>query len=631
MRLNLNRWTKDISMGHLGRYCLIKIYISTLLTFQEIKHECDNGISITFNRPVFTDFITPKYWLSEIDERIETLAIVGGNLRYIQPDTFMSPFANNIEHLILEDITLENLHPDSLLGLSALKNLDIRYSRIKYIIKNALRSVDETLEKLYVRSSGFWNPANLTGYSEPNHLIKVDFSSNHFGSVLGRESFRQLEKCELLSLASSKIIAIGTGTFDFMVSLRKLYLNNNYLVSLPETIFNRIIALDPVHKIVIDLQDNLWRCDCYIDHLRVLGVKGHLMLDPTCYTPYALYGRTFSSFDSLCCNSKTCWDDFHRNTNYSKYLHDHEKSVRISDSLYIDGTTSCGPKEISYLQQHRCITNRINSLEQDVLLNISRDAKHESALMLPAFYMESYSSSLLEIKTMIRSGYDFIWFQTKCLTEVYCTDILPAYLRIYNIYNDSIYVFCFVEPNVISLSANNCLAYSPLWPIPYPPNNPPELLYPFNFGMILLYVLSIVISITVGAACLYTVIRRKPSLLRGSKRILLVKHKAVEALVLPPSVPVRDRSHRYSARNTFMSNWNTLPSNNFTRRNSILSGKSAAPSYISALQPTEDQLCEWRLKQHFVNQPLSIESGLVDIYEGESIYFHDAISRNDVK
>lgn len=567
---------------------------------------------MTLNRPVFINATIPPNWLFQINLNVTELSIVGGNLKYIEADSFMSRFAKNIRVLVLEDIALEQFKADAFVGLSNLIELDIKDCTIRNIHRNALRAVDETLESLYIRSSGYWNPANLTGSSDLQRLTKVDFSLNAFRSVLGRESFRQLVNCEELRLSSSQIIAIGMNAFDFMVNLKRLYLNNNFLTSLPIGIFDRITVLANPPKPAIDLQDNFWRCDCYIEHLRKLLVDGYLMVDPMCYLPYNLRGRTFSTFSTLCCTNNVCPDNDNKNISENDLSGEIRKGEHYKQYMYIDGSCSTRKYDIQNSKnKYQCITNRAHYLESNTLKNISKEAKHQSGYIEPTFAMENSAISLVELRTRLNFGFDLLWFQSMCLTEVYCISSMPNYLRIYNVNRNATYTFCIIERATGILSVDKCLSY-----------NPTITLQSFRniYSTIVIYITTILFSIVLGATCLYTVIRKNPSLLRGSKRILLVKHKAVDALVLPSRVTLRNEIYEdvpIPARTTALAP--------VVRRNSI---KSNAPSYISALQPTEAQLAEWRLRYHFnndqntTNQPLSLETGIVSyIYDGDSLFY----------
>nr|XP_026495146.1 uncharacterized protein LOC113400013 [Vanessa tameamea] len=588
----------------------------------EVDANCDS-IAFQLNRPTFENSKIPEHWLSRIRSNVRELAIIGGNIKYIPSYAFMSPFSNNLRTLILENIEINHWDNDMLIGLTRLKKLYIKNCILNDIRKYALRIVAESLQFLDIKATIDFNPTNLTGSVKLESLTFVDLSLNNFDNILQHTSFSKLNYCKVLFLNSCKITSLGPGTFDHLNSIEVLYLNDNDLVTVPVGLFDKIIPLQPR----IALQENIWHCDCSANDLRNVFNSGLLIVDPICRYPRTVSGMTFSDLEGYC-NGVV-------NENAIVYDLTGKPCKNISKVLYMNNacseTNSTNDQVRIVSQGQTCLLNRINDNE----LNFSNDnIDNESMSVRPVWIKPVYSiqsdiHSMVEMELSEQPGLGLLWYQSLCFKKVFCTNAIPHVLKIYNIDSDVSYTFCPFNLTNDKVLSHQCVSFNFLNTTSiYRSNNYELILYIcISFGCLLC-----------GAVSVYVIIQRYPNLLKGNKRVILVKHKSIEALILPPKLPKRENflsepkpitSHVYEKKKIFLlsDSFDRLSPKNFVRSISMRSCDSNDASYISALPPTEEQINEWRSNQsveQYDNIPMTDidTSPLSSIYDQESLPYY---------
>ena len=527
---------------------------------------------------------------------------------HVPCDAFMSQYSASIRVLEFKNLELRSWTSNSLVGLSSLREFYIRNTSIRNVPRDALRSVHGTLRSLTITNGDHWDPTNVTGSFSFGKLGIVDFSFNSFGDVLGRNSFTGLQKCKKLCLNSCGITSIGPGAFDNLESIEMLYLHNNYLITIPAGLFKSIIAIkNPKNKPRINLQDNLWHCNCSADEIRQLTNKDMLLTDPYCDSPENVKDKTFSDFETTCSEKNTYNLNYPTDTSADRYTAKGASDVRwddVKDDFHDDSIcgivylsndcyngkveTNSTMRMFSPVHGHTCPENESVSLYS--LRGVGKKAINS---MMPTkdwikltYFLKTHNYSMVEIGALEPNAYGLLWYQTSCPNEIYCISDVPSTFRIYNRDVNANYVFCPILLTTGEIDSDNCVRYE---------DSTFDYEEAYNKLHILLYVGVATICVVFGALCVYAIIRKHPHLLRGSKRILFVKHRSVDALVLPPKVPLRndwvnpESTPHFHQKKIFIMPSNHIP-NKFNRTISRRSSKSSAPSYISALQPTEDQL-----------------------------------------
>ncbi|XP_073943472.1 uncharacterized protein [Choristoneura fumiferana] len=604
-----------------------------ILAVMEAETQCQN-VFLSLIQPAFTNETMPQNWLARMRSNVFEVSIIGGNLRHIPQNAFSSYYARHIKLLLLENITISSWTQHMLLGLASLESIFIKSCNLLYVQENALMPVSQTLKALTVMDSGHWDPSMLTGSSRLSSLLTVDYSSNVFGTILGNTSFSRLRHCKSLYLSYSRITYIGPGAFDNLRNIEYLNLDNNFLKTIEPHLFHAITSSNNP-RVRINLVDNLWHCDCAEWDLRRLIQKGVLLVDPTCHTPTNLRGKTFTEFNYYCKSREPkrivvvdmapMITEEIIGTKLHSFDCDNNKSLKLSPVL------------VSPFKNYECAATNINTTffhNPTVVVDFYDNVGY--FWIKPTIVIRGINFTMIELGSSGLEGYGLIWYRSSCPNEIFCVNVIPEIIRLYNMNLSNQYTFCPVTLPSGSVKSDQCIAYST--PIVHKAR---------SVSQITMYILVAVSFLFFGALCLYMLIRQYPALLKGSKRLLFVKHKNVDALVLPPKVPLRSSmlSKETSVEfNGLRENSRSLQSDfqisQLTRSRSIRSTNSCAPSYISALQPTEEQLCDWRLKHlngKFENDyaaittissdvtPISILSGSDNLY-----YSFDENSQNSI-
>lgn len=467
---------------------------------------------------MFINSTLQSHWLSRMRTSIHELVITGGNLRYISPEAFLTQFAGNIRYLVLEKIVIMTWDPNTLVGLSSLKQLIIQYANIHDIQRNALEAVDDTLETLRITANGIWNPINLTGTADLVRLTTVDLSSNLFSHVIRQESFSNLNFCQVLFLNSCGIKSIGIGTFDYLTNIKILHLNNNFLVTVPIGLFKSIASNVNVR---VNLQGNRWLCDCALPDLRLLSDNKMMLLDPMCHFPEHVRGKSLREFYNKCVGYSAINDDEKYSNNF-KYIY-------FNGSCTTEEYNLSPLRVISSIDDFLCPKSRFTQEDLKILKYSmeSTETKLYSKVPKPNFTVKIIEFSMIQISsTQLNNDFGIVWHHTKCPHEIYCLKILPNYLWIYDIDVSSLYTFCPLRLSTGLIQFDECIISGPL-------SQKHK-----DVSWTTFYILTATASLVIGAFCIYLIIRLYPSFLNLSYQILFLKYKNVAALDSPPKIPL---------------------------------------------------------------------------------------------
>lgn len=617
---------------------LIKNNKILIHVFQEAnaQPQCET-ISLKLSGPVFKNFEIPPGWLWSMTSHVRELAIIGGNIKHIAPDAFMSPFGGNIQVLLLSEIELNVWENDMLVGLSNLETLLLKDCLLFDIRKGALEPLDDSLKLLDIKASNNWNPVNFTGSTRLSELEVVDFSYNNFHDILNNASFLKLTACKKLFLNSCHIVSLGPGTFDYLESIQHLYLNDNSIVTVPVGLFDRILPREPS----LALQDNLWHCDCFREDIRNIVRKEMLIVDPICHSPGAVIGMTFSDFEGYC----KIKDDNDVANSGRDVLKTNTRVNTTSKVIYMNGacndniTSNFHQEEplqvIAFSEQQNCFLNRIN--REDIKKFSDNRLISDNDWIKPLFFVQNNPYSMVEIISSAPPGYGLLWYQSSCDSLVYCVNTIPHVLKVFNIDVGNHFTFCPFNLSSGTVLSSHCLSYN------LAQTRSINSQYAFSHHEVIWFVCLSLGCLTCGAICVYGMIQRNPTLLKGSKRVLFVKHRSVEALILPPRFPMRKYGkesyvpkYNFSEKNKIFilpNKLDIITCHNFARSVSMKSEESNEASYISALQPTEEDLTEWRSNQivrQFDNAAPDLSMiPYTSIYERESLpsYSYDTEER----
>ncbi|XP_013200763.2 uncharacterized protein LOC106143264 [Amyelois transitella] len=197
-----------------------------------------------------------------------------------------------------------------------IQNLDLSYNALYEISSNAFEDVQLiNLKKLYLRECKL-ETIHRNGFSGLAIMIELDLSKNALRS-LHADSFKETVKIRWIILNDNLLEKLDDGLFSNLPFLQKVELSNNRLQQIGVKTFvnvpklntleldgNRLehLKVDTLNSLSLsnlEVHDNPWRCDCYLQPFRNWVISKHLYTSPiTCKEPAKVQGKTWKDLDS---------------------------------------------------------------------------------------------------------------------------------------------------------------------------------------------------------------------------------------------------------------------------------------------------------------------------------------------
>ncbi|VDO94875.1 unnamed protein product, partial [Soboliphyme baturini] len=185
---------------------------------------------------------------------LPSLSFLDLNLNMIE-DIDDGSFAGmpNITKLKIEGTYLDNLRPNMFVNLSNLEYLQLGWNELKTIPEGAFTHTPN-LKVLSLNSNGLLQTLDPSALKNLKQLEILNLS---YTSVVTIEPLLfNGTKLKVLDLSSGELERLPADAFDFTPDLETLFVNNTKLISLPDTIFDRLKRLQE-----INLSYNQWLCD----------------------------------------------------------------------------------------------------------------------------------------------------------------------------------------------------------------------------------------------------------------------------------------------------------------------------------------------------------------------------------
>lgn len=202
-----------------------------------------------------------------LSTEIQILDLTGNNLYEITRHAFEDTRLINLKKLILRECKLMTIQKNGLSGLAIMIELDLSKNSLKTLQPDAFRETakirwillnDNLIEKL---DDGLFN--NLP------FLQKVDLSNNRIKQI-GVKTFMNVPKLNILRLDGNKMEHLKIDALSALTSLSNL-----------------------------DVHDNPWRCDCYLQPFRNWVISKNLYTSPiACSEPPKVSGKLWKELDS---------------------------------------------------------------------------------------------------------------------------------------------------------------------------------------------------------------------------------------------------------------------------------------------------------------------------------------------
>ncbi|XP_043283177.1 uncharacterized protein [Venturia canescens] len=530
-----------------------------------------------------------------------------------------------IRQLAFEDCGLEDLPEGSFSSdaFSALESLAITAARVRVLKKRTfeeltnlkqfllsgnaveeaeidlLSPVADSLEDLGLDASltSVKVLENMTGRASLTRVKNLYLRWNFLGTI-PPETFKSLPNVAAIHLTGSSISEMHVDSFKGTRSLETLFLNDNLLTSLPRGIFDPVLLANSQFK--VSLSNNQWRCSCDFDWILYLlnSSREIFMESPRCSSPER---NAFLYFTS------------------AKFCDDSNPDVGTSlGTTAVQNVASTEAVETS--RTYVKFTCQMDESARASTRKLFATEEWKFPSRHPDFAVRCLEGGDLEVsfKAIEGRAFSLIWFENDATSDdstskkIGCRRNVAAPFLLKSLASNSTYTVCLLDNFEESPSPLNCLAARTFTLA----EDDKSVVISVAVGLFL-------IGGVLSALSSFFLLRKNPSLLRGSKRILMVKKRGIDALVLPKGAnlnylkegkiegSIKSSKERRSKTN-FESSYlmplraqRSIPDRKFScspvspprRKDSKVSRVSSlysTGSYVSGIEATPSELYNWR-------------------------------------
>lgn len=514
-------------------------------------------------------------------------------------DVATGAFANGVfQKIYFENLKLMELKKDFFEGITNdFQSLSVvqKEDPLRGVNSDFLDHVKYQIKYL-IMQVGLICVRNITGSDNLlNNLAYVDFSYNNFGYHLTDAVFSKLSMVEHLDMSHSNLEYLPEYIFSYFAStLEYLDLSYNKLKTISRTVFGW-------HEIPRDLKiyanDNEWDCSCWLqEEMKEIFIYQTTKL--VCSTPETY--ANWSIFDDRICDPPEFIDagttGSHLTSTHTTTVEENEESFHRppptkATTIEVDRTTTTTTTTTTTMAMTTPSHDEVpvTSLRPDLVelkcsaASMQGDyAKHplkwpmlnfhlhprdqlrvdvvvENLEISPDYsYDSSYSSSSSSSSSSgeaVSDVYGLIWF-SKSTTQYYKMEVnyneygLGCYNSISDVNTVSelipnvAYTFCMVIKDQLTISPFNCksihvgsnlsIQYS-AW-----------LTRDMKVTGLSLVVFGIVMFSFAGILMIYLLLKRKPILLKGSKRVTMTGSHSGEIVVMPRAKSVKSIKEKES-------------------------------------------------------------------------------------
>ncbi|XP_064543489.1 uncharacterized protein LOC135431985 [Drosophila montana] len=474
-------------------------------------------------------------WI-DVNSTVRKIALIRSQFRKINSGAFSSTMFAQVSHMTWLDLKLHEVSSGALLGLYALRKLEIDF-RFPNIGLTFLQPVQMSLTHLKINCGiNFESSSNIFDNIYLENLIHLDLSHNTFSGPLSQLVFSGTPNVTYLYLKHCSITAIEDDAFqDIAKTLILVDLKHNLLTNI-----NANILAIGNGRLVFDIEPNNWHCNCQLRSLlKFYNENKNLFVStPYCRMPLNLYGKSFDELEAteLGCDAPIksqsdillTGDEVTPETDQEKIHDENVKNASIYGPIV---QLSCS-QAISITSSEQYSDSRIKRdvvIEKDQYFVFEPPAYDLDLELLQNYSVRAYIGGYIQSDNL-----NIIWFTEELNT--YTTIASSASERDYNcmkyeepyLITDALrqnrtYTFCMMSINVVVISPLFC---QPLHiPIARADDETDDIWIAesdkqFTIGMLCLIFF---ISTIFGAFFAYLGIKSFPHLLEGSKNIMVIK------------------------------------------------------------------------------------------------------------
>lgn len=521
-------------------------------------------------KTTFPDNELRENWL-KANVTIKELTLLDCSLAALSDRAFSSTIYRNTEklHLLKNDISA--LRSATFRHLPRLQELSIVENEIKRAEKDLLTGVASTLRTLQLEKA-IRDAEVLRNITGGTALPGLEILSLQYNSITTIDSnlFTGLTGIVSLYICESYVKTVCADAFEpISKSVKQLLMTRNHITTLPAGLFDSIIRQNPNFGLTID--SNPWHCDCDLEWMQIM-IKAHpkvVKKTLICNSPERNADESFS--DANFCDETT------RVMSTTTSIPETSSTTEVITTIRVNCNVSDQPLYLKYAHQlSSTVSFDVQSFQNffakqlgdgSVLVNLPN-------LLDPVFLMWFPSNT--------RSNQSI-----SCVGKVKGTFILPPLLE------RTSYTICSFNGYSLNFSPLNCLGLTT--------RSSQKV---SRTIIISIFVASLMLTCIISAIIMYIAVRRHPAtMLQGSKRVVIVKRKTLDAIVLPKgissdvlicanrnAIPTISQSVKEDEYITPLP-----PTRDSIRKNSRSSASST--SYISGIEPTRSQLNSWRRKK----------------------------------
>lgn len=209
------------------------------------------------------------------------LVIGDSNIQHIDSFAFAGKSLNRLWNLTLVNLPLEVLHNGVFEGSDRIRIIHLVNLKLK-TIENKVFLNTPALRTINIFASIVSTASIKQMFTHPNvslMLNMLQYESNYLSDVITKDLFGNPKELSILGLANNKITVIAEDAFEIVgPKLSSLYLERNWLKTLPANIFQPIIPRLEQNQVTLYLASVHWDCVCGLQWLQQFVKKYRSMV-----------------------------------------------------------------------------------------------------------------------------------------------------------------------------------------------------------------------------------------------------------------------------------------------------------------------------------------------------------------